>query len=108
MKSGADEKEIQKQLQKRDLDVAAKKRKRKKKARLMLNKKRIKKKVLKPLKKKTWKLSSNAELNEESGSTSEANDTTKTDARTGKKKRNNSLMDILTINKEGKSNVRIY
>ena len=50
MKSGADEKEIQKQLKKRDLDMAAAKRKRKKVVRLMLNKKRTKKKVFKPLK----------------------------------------------------------
>ena len=50
MKSGADEKEIQKQLKKRDLDMAAAKRKRKKVVKLMLNKKRTKKKVFKPLK----------------------------------------------------------
>ena len=83
MKSGADEKEIQKQLKKRDLDIAAAKRE--KKENTDDGKQRQDKKESILASKGENKLSTNAEVNEESSSTREVNDTSKTDASTGLK-----------------------
>ena len=84
MKSGADEKEIQKQLKKRDLDMAAAKKKRKESSKVDV-KQKINKKESVQTSEEDNKLSANAETKEESGSTIEVNDTNKTDASTGSK-----------------------
>ena len=84
MKSGADEKEIQKQLKKRDLDMAAAKKKKKESSTVDV-KQNINKKESVQTSEEDNKLSTNAEPKEESSSTIEVNDTNKTDASTGSK-----------------------
>ena len=83
MKSGADEKEIQKQLKKRDLDIAAAKRKKKENTEDIKRRQDKKESIL--ASKGENKHSTNAEVKEESSSTREVNDTSKTDASTGLK-----------------------
>ena len=84
MKSGADEKEVQKQLKKRDLDMAAAKKKKKESSTVDV-KQNINKKESVQTSEEDNKLSTNAEPKEESSSTIEVNDTNKTDASTGSK-----------------------
>ena len=82
MKSGADEKEIQKQLKKRDLDMAATKEKKSNK--VNVEQKKNKKESIETSE-EDIKLSTKAEPKKESSSTIEVNDTNKTDASTGSK-----------------------
>ena len=82
MKSGADEKEIQRQLKKRDLDMAATKEKKSNK--VNVEQKKNKKESIETSE-EDIKLSTKAEPKKESSSTIEVNDTGKTDASTGSK-----------------------
>ena len=82
MKSGADEKEIQKQLKKRDLDMAATKKKKSNK--VNVEQKKNKKESIEASEEDN-KSSTKAEPKKESSSTIEVNDTGKTDAITGSK-----------------------
>ncbi len=84
MKSGADEKEIQKQLKKRDLDMAAAKKKKKENSKVDVKQKKDKK-VSIQASEEGDKPSTNAEPKQESSSTKEVNDKGKTDASTGSK-----------------------
>ena len=84
MKSGADEKEIQKQLKKRDLDMAAAKKKNKESSKVDVEQKKDKKESIQTSEEDN-KLLTNAEPKKESSSTIEVNDTGKTDASTGSK-----------------------
>ncbi len=84
MKSGADEKEIQKQLKKRDLDVAAVKKKRKESSKVDSKHKSDKNEDVQASVEEN-KPSTNSEPKEESSSTIEVNDTSKTDTSTGSK-----------------------
>ena len=84
MKSGADEKEIQKQLKKRDLDMAAAKKKKKESSEADVKQKKDKKESIQASGEEK-KLSANAEPKVESSSTIEVNNKIKTDASTGSK-----------------------
>ena len=84
MKSGADEKEIQRQLKKRDLDMAAAKKKKKESSKVDVKQKKDKKESIQASEGDN-KPSTNAEVRIESSSTTEVNVTSKTDASTGSK-----------------------